>query len=103
MWRRFKDSFDRGIEQIKWFSSLLSERVKVEYSVMRLLYQAAQMEKKKEELMKTIGERVNELKSYPERYVMSDKVITGALRELEKIEREIEETKKKASEMSSTI
>jgi hypothetical protein len=101
MWRKLKDSFERGIEQIKWFSSLLSERLKVEYSVMRLLYQSGQMEKKKEELMKTIGQRVLELKGYPDRYIMGDKVISEALSELEKIDKEIEETKKKASEISA--
>ncbi|MEW6001836.1 MAG: hypothetical protein AB1638_04210, partial [Nitrospirota bacterium] len=62
MWKRLKSNFDRGIEKIKWVSALLSTRLKTEYSVVKLLYQSEEMERKKEELMKTIGKRVYELK-----------------------------------------
>ncbi|MEW6163154.1 MAG: hypothetical protein AB1606_07575 [Nitrospirota bacterium] len=100
MWKRLKDSLERGIEQIKWFSSLLSDRLKVEYSVMRLLYQSEQMERRKDELMRTIGQRVYELKGYSDRYILKDRVIMEALSELDKINSDIETTKKKASEIS---
>ncbi len=102
MLKRIKENFERGIEKIKWFSSLLSERLKVEYSVIRLLYQSEQMEKKKAELLKKIGQHVYENKGYPERSIMKDKVITETLSELDKIISDIEETKKKASEISSS-
>ena len=101
MWKKLKENFDRGIEKIKWFSMLLSDRIKIEFSVMKLLYQSEQMKKKKEELMKTIGERIYELKGHPDRYVLKDRVIADALDELDKINTEIESTKKKASEISS--
>ncbi|MDH5202542.1 MAG: hypothetical protein OEZ31_01570 [Nitrospirota bacterium] len=97
MFKRLKESFDSGLDKIKWFSSLFSDRMKIEYSVMKLLYQSDQMEKKKEDLMKTIGKRVFELKGYS---ILKDDSIVEALRELEKINSEIEEIKKKASEMS---
>lgn len=100
MWKRLRDSFDGGIEKIKWFSSLFSERIKIEYSVTKLLYQSEQMEKRKEELMKKIGQRISELKGHPDRYIMKDGVIIEALNEIEKINSEIEEIKKKASEIS---
>jgi len=100
MFKRLKDSFDGGIDKIKWFSSLFSDRLKIEYSVMKLLYQSDQMEKKKEDLMRTIGQRVFELKGYSDRYILKDDIIVEALHELEKINSEIEEIKKKASEMS---
>lgn len=102
MWRKLKENFDRGIEKIKWFSILLSDRVKIEYSVMKLLYQSEQMKKRRDELMKTIGQRIYELKGHPDRYILKDRVIADALSELEGINSEIESTKKKASEISST-
>lgn len=102
MWKRLKDNFDSGVEKIKWFSSLLSDRVKIDYLVMKLLYQSEQMGEKRDELMKTIGQRVYELRGYSDRYILKDRVITEALSEIEKINNEIDLTKKKASEISST-
>jgi seryl-tRNA synthetase len=103
MWRRLRNNFDSGIEKIKWFSSLVSDRVKIEYFVMKLLYQSEQMEKKRDELIKTIGLRVYELKGYPDRHILKDSAIIDAINEIDKINNEINETKKKASEISSTI
>ena len=37
MWKRIKNNFDSGIERIKWFSSILSERMKIEFSVIKLV------------------------------------------------------------------
>jgi hypothetical protein len=67
---------------------------------MKLLYQSEQMEKKKEDLLKTIGRRVLELKEHTDRQVLNDRVVTEALAEIEEINREIESTRKKASEIS---
>jgi len=102
MWKKVKENFDRGIEKIKWFSILLSDRIKIEYSVMKLLYQSEQMKKKRDELLKTIGQQVYELKGHAEKSILKDKVITDALDELDNINTEIESTKKKASEISSS-
>jgi len=100
MLKKIKDSFDSGVDKIKWFSSLLSDRVKVEVSVMKLLYQSDQMEKRKEDVLRTIGRRVHELKEYPDRQILKDTVIADALAEIEQITSEIEQTRKKASEIS---
>lgn len=102
MLKRIKDSFDRGVERIKWFSALLSDRVKVEVSVIKLLYQSDQMEKRKEYVLRTIGRRVHELKDYPDRQILKDTIIADALAEIEQITSEIEQTRKKASEISKT-
>jgi hypothetical protein len=101
MLKRLKGNFESGVERIKWFSSLFSDRIKIEYSVIRLLHQSEQMEKKKYELMRTIGNRVYELKGYSEGHILKDGIISEALSEIEKIDKEIESTKKKASEISS--
>lgn len=103
MLKRLKENFESGLEKIKWFSTLLSDRLKIDYSVMKLLYQSEQMEKKKDELMRTIGQRVYELKGYSESHILKDSTISEALSEIEKIDKEIESTKKKALEISSTI
>jgi len=102
MLKRIKDSFDSGVGKIKWFSSLLSDRVKVEVSVMKLMYQSDQMERRKNDLMKTIGRRVHELKEYPDRQILKDRIIEDALIEIDQITSEIELTRKKASEISKT-
>lgn len=103
MLKRLRGNFESGVEKIKWFSTLLSDRIKVEYSVMKLIHQSEQMEKKRDELMRTIGNRVYELKGYSERHILKDGVISEALSKVEKIDSEIESTKKKASEISSTM
>jgi len=100
MWDKLRKNFNSGIERIKWFSSLLSERLKIEYSVVRLLYQSEKMERKKDELMRRIGQRVYELKGYSDRYILRDGVIKESLSELDKIINDIEVTRKRASEIS---
>lgn len=101
MLKRLRENFESGVEKIKWLSSLLSDRIKVEYSVIRLLYQADELEKRRDELMKKIGSRVYELKRHSDIHILRDSVISDALGEIEKIDREIEFTKKRASEISN--
>jgi len=103
MFKRVRNNFESGVEKIKWFSSLLSDRLKIEYLVMKLLYQSDQMERKRDKLLRKIGRRVYELKGYSDRHLPNDRVITEALSEIEKIDNEIDLTKKKASEISSTL
>ena len=103
MLKRLKLNVDRGIEKIKWFSTVLSERLKIELLVMKLLFQSDKMEKKRDELLKKIGQRVYELKGDPERNVLKDRSVKEALSEIEQINSEIDSTKKKASEISGTL
>jgi len=102
MFRRLKSNFDSGVERIKWFSSIFSDRLKIELSVIKLLYHSTQMEQKRDDLMKKIGQRVYELKEQSDRQVMKDRIILETFSEIERINNEIESTKKKASEISST-
>jgi seryl-tRNA synthetase len=102
MWTKIKRNFENGVEKVRWFSSLLSDRFKIEISVMKLLYESDQMEKKRDELLKTIGRRVFELRESSERHILKDRIISESISEIEQISGEIETTKKKASEISST-
>ncbi len=99
MWRRIKDNFDSGIDKVKWFSSLLNERVKIELSLFNLLYQSAEMEKRRAALAKTVGERVFELRNTSERHILRDPTIIEALSNIEKLDAEIEDMRRKAAEI----
>ena len=102
MWTRIRSNFETGIGKLKWFASLFSDRLKVEFSVMKLLYESDCMEKRKDELSKAIGKRFLELKDQPERNILKDRIIAESLSEIEQLNSEIESTKKKASDISST-
>jgi len=100
MLKRLKNNFEGGVEKLKWFSSIFSDRIKVELSVFKLLYRSEEMEKERDALLKTIGQRVNEMKTGPERNILKDSIIADAMQEIERLNSEIESIKKKASEIS---
>ena len=100
MWKRIKNNFDSGIERIKWFSSILSERMKIEFSVIKLVSDRDKKEKERAEKLRLIGERVFELKEQHDKNVLKDKVIAGSISEIEKLDSEIEDMNKKVSEIS---
>ena len=100
MLKRIKENFESGVRKVEWFSSLLSERLKIEISLIRLLYQSEQMGKKRDDLLKDVGKRVCELKEHAETQILRDRVIAEALEEIGKIDAEMESVRKKASEIS---
>ena len=100
MWKRIKNNFDSGIERIKWFSSILSERMKIEFSVIKLVSDSDKKEKERAEKLRLIGERVFELKEQHEKNVLKDKVIADSISGVEKLNAEIEDINKKVSEVS---
>lgn len=100
MWKRIKNNFDSGIERIKWFSSILSERMKIEFSVIKLVSDRDKKEKDRAEKLRLIGERVFELREQHDKNILKDKVIAGSINEIEKLDSEIEDIKKKVSEIS---
>jgi hypothetical protein len=100
MLKRLKNNFDGGVEKLKWFSSIFSDRIRVELSVFKLLYHSEQLEKERDELMKTIGQRVHEMKAGSDRNILKDSVVADAMQQIERLNSEIESTNKKASEIS---
>ncbi len=99
MYAKIKKDFDEGIGKIKWFASLLSERVRVEITVFKLLYKSEELKKRKDELMRKIGEEVYEHRG-KEKNIYANKEVVSAIKELEALEPEIKETVEKASEIS---
>ncbi|MBI4689638.1 MAG: hypothetical protein HY754_05160 [Nitrospirae bacterium] len=100
MWKKVRDNLDSGMEKIKWFSSLLAERLKIEFSIIKLSSDREKREKHRAEKMRLIGERVFELRNNSDKNTLSDNVITESIAEIEKFDAEIEDIKKKVSEIS---
>lgn len=98
---RIRDSLRNGISRVRWFSVVFAERLKIEIAVIRLLFRSNEKEKQKEELLRTIGLRVYELRGGPERNIFKDRTVVEAVGAVEKLEKEMDELKQKASEMSS--
>jgi len=97
--KRIIEDFRKGIDKIRWFAKLFAERLKIEIAIFRLLYGADRMKKTREELLKKIGERVMDLKGHHDKNILRDTVITEALNEIEKLEKSMEETRAKVSDL----
>ncbi|MEJ2697345.1 MAG: hypothetical protein P8013_11930 [Candidatus Sulfobium sp.] len=99
MLKRIIGNFRDGLSRIRWFAHVFSERVKIEIAVIKLLYRSDEMEKRRQELFRTIGERIYEVKGNHEKNVFRDKVIVEAMEDIEKMEKNIEELKERVSEI----
>jgi seryl-tRNA synthetase len=100
MFEKLRESFSRGIERIKWFSTVFSERLKIEIAIVTLLYQSDEMHKKREELYRDIGRRVYELRGNSEKNIFKDRVAAEAIEVIEKLEKGLDELNRKVSEVS---
>ena len=101
MFNRIKKDLEDAIAKIKWFASLLSERLRIEIEVFKLFYKSEELKKRKEELLKKIGEEVYELRG-KEKNIYSVKEVAEAIKDIDLLEPEIKQTLEKASEISST-
>ncbi|MDP2166937.1 MAG: hypothetical protein Q8J64_01255 [Thermodesulfovibrionales bacterium] len=100
MVEKIRDSFYAGIEKIKWFSSLMSERLKVEISVIRLINKSDKLQKERGESAMAVGQRVFELKAQEGANLLQDKKIKEALKEMERLDGETEAIKGQMAEIS---
>jgi len=96
---RIKKSFEDGVNRLKWFSSLLNERVRVELAVFRMMLQADSLEKRRSELVGSIGERTFELRDKGELNVFKDAIVRKALKELEELDTELRALKERVSKI----
>ncbi|MGD0282669.1 MAG: hypothetical protein ABSB95_09930 [Dissulfurispiraceae bacterium] len=99
---RVKKDFENGLKKVKWFSALLSERVRIEITIFKLLYKSEELKKKRDDLLRKIGEEVYETRG-KEKNVYSNKEVIAAIKSLESIEPEIRETLEKAAEVSKIV
>jgi hypothetical protein len=96
---RIKKSLEDGWGRLRWFSSILSERIKVEIAVIKLLRESADLEKGRERLVMEIGERVFELRASKDISIYVDPKVTSALKELEEVEGKLSELRSRATEI----
>jgi seryl-tRNA synthetase len=95
------DSFRQGIGRIKWFSSVVSARLKIEIAIIKLLHRSDTVQKQREELIRAIGERVFELGTNQDRNVYRDRTVHDALNKIRDLEKEIEELNRRMQDVSS--
>jgi len=97
--KKIIDDFRKGLERLRWFSTVFAERLKIEIAIFRLLYETDRMAKIRAELLATIGERVLELKDHHEKNILKDTVVAEAVEEINKLEKNIDDLKGRVSEM----
>jgi hypothetical protein len=97
--KKIIDDFRKGLERVRWFSTVLSGRLKIEIAIFRLLYECDKMAKTRGELLRKIGERVMELKDRQDKNILKDSLIAEAVAEINKIEKTIEDLKVRVSEI----
>ncbi|MFO0754707.1 MAG: hypothetical protein U0411_15440 [Thermodesulfovibrionales bacterium] len=102
MFIKVKRDLENGVRKVKWFASLLSERVRIEITIFKLLYRSEELKKRRNELLVRIGEEVYSLRG-KEKNVYNNKEVSQAIRELEVLDPEIKETLDRASEVSRLV
>lgn len=96
---KLKNDVENAIGKIKWFATLLSERINIEIMVFKLLYKSEKLKKRREELLRQIGEEIYKMKD-KEKIIYTNKNIMDAIKELDNLEPQIKESIEKASEIS---
>ena len=81
---------------------MVNERLKAEVAIIQLLRKSDDLEKKRRQKAELIGERVYELRTSGEADLRADGTIVAALKELEALDQEITEMKRKASQIGET-
>jgi len=99
MFTRLKNDLDEVFNKIKWFASLLSERVRIELTVFRLLYRSEELKKKRDVLLKKIGEEVYHM-YHTEKGLHPGTEMLDIIKQIEAMEPQIKEAIDKASEIS---
>jgi len=97
--KKIIDDFRKGLERIRWFSTVFAERLKIEVAIFRLLYETDRVAKTRGELLRKIGERVMELKEHKDKNILKDSIIAEAVAEINRLEKTIDDLKTKVAEI----
>lgn len=92
-----KESFKKGIGRLKWLAGILSERIKVEFAVIKLLSSSDRLKDRRAELARKVGERAFELREHTDAFILKDAEVKNALYEMEALEKEMKELREQAS------
>lgn len=101
MLKQISSGVTAGIAKIKWFFSIVAERIKIEIAVVKLLGRSEKYESERKELLIAIGERVSELKSSKQIDVYQDEIVRESLKKLVELDEEISQLRKEAEEISA--
>lgn len=101
MLEKIKRNLDEGLDRIQWLASLLSERIKVEIAVIKLFRESSDLEKRRDRGLRKIGWRVFEFRSQGDVNVFEDGKVRAALKEVEKLDHEINELRQRVAEISA--
>ncbi|MEO5357325.1 MAG: hypothetical protein H7844_08510 [Nitrospirae bacterium YQR-1] len=101
MWSELKDDFQNGVDRLKWASAFISDRLKTEIVLFKLLNKINDLEKSKTALYAEIGQKVHELSHLSPVDVYTHPEISKNLRSVTELDGKIEELKKQASTVST--
>lgn len=88
----------QGLKTFKFWATVLSERVKIELNVLKFVSEINKLSQKRDELLKSIGKEIYESWGSELNLKESEKIST-LIRQLREIESQIEDKKKKLSEL----
>jgi len=85
-----KKDFLQGLKTFKFWASLLSERLKVELNVLKLIGEINRLVGKRDELLKMVGKEVE---------IKENEKIANSIRQIRELDTEIEDKRKKLAEL----
>lgn len=89
-----KKDFLQGLKTFKFWAQVLSERVKVEINILRLIGEINKLTEKKDELLKEIGKEV-----YENQGELKIEKISSLIKQIKEFETILEEKRKKLVEL----
>ncbi len=93
-----KRDFLQGLKNFKFWAEIISERVKIELNVLKIIAELNKLNEKRDELLKKIGKEVYD--SFGKDINLSeDEKISFLMREIRELETQIESEKKRLSEL----
>lgn len=95
-----KKSLVTGIARVKWIAAFLSERIRVETSIAKLLYKRSRLEDEMDDLYRAIGKRVMELKNLGREEILKDFMIQQTLSDIKDMNEAAQDYKKEADNIS---
>ncbi|MBF0473040.1 MAG: hypothetical protein HQK93_04820 [Nitrospirae bacterium] len=101
MFTKLRKDFERGNVWLKWFGGVLSERLRIESSLLRIFVTVNSLENKRDLLMKDIGEQIFNMRNEPITDIYNVKVIRDNIKGIEELNLLISKTKKEAAEFNS--
>ena len=94
-----RKSLGAGLQKVRWYAGVLGDRFRVEAAVIKLMSESHDLQRKRDALLKQIGERVFDLRERNDLNVLTDSVVAAALKELGPLEAELEELGGMASDI----